>query len=74
MANTKPFDENEKINRELRTEEENINKLSTLYKQGLESKDQIDHNHAYNILITILCASCATLIGVIICYLIYVYC
>ena len=57
-----------------KVEEENIAKLSTLYNQGLTSDNKIDHSHLYNIVVTILSLISAISVGVIVCYLIYVFC
>ena len=57
-----------------KVEEENIAKLSTLYNQDLTSDNKIDHSHLYNIVVTMLSLISAISIGVIVCYLIYVFC
>ena len=57
-----------------KVEEENIAKLSTLYNHGLTSDNKIDHSYLDNIDVTMLSLISAISIGVIVCYLIYVFC
>lgn len=53
-------------------ENDNIEKLSKLYKEGLNSKALTNHSRMYNYLVIILSIVFSTCIGVIIAYIIYV--
>ena len=53
---------------------QSIDKLKKLFKKGLESKDHINFSQGYNFIKIFLISASASFIGVIFCYLIYIYC
>lgn len=55
-------------------QEDNINKLSNLYNEGIKSKNKTRYNRWFNLIVTILTTFISICIGVIICYLIATLC
>lgn len=65
--NSQDLDNN---NSELRS----VDKLSSLYEEGVKSKDKINFSLLFNSLVISLSSLSAICIGIVACYLLYVFC
>ena len=55
-------------------ESKSIDKLSSLYDEGIKNKDKISYSLAFNNIVIFLSSLSAICLGVMICYLLYVFC
>ena len=56
------------------SESKSIDKLSSLYEEGIKNKDKISYSLLFNSLVISLSSISAICIGIVICYIFYVFC
>ena len=61
------------IKQEANKEKQEVDTLASLYQKGKESKAKIKHDKVYNFLVILFASIITVCIGVIVCYLIYVF-